>query len=91
MIHRPTPSFTANNNTNVACVFRIWGDLEIAHGHFQDPKTAQPSRDGWAISGFWAISRWAKGIFWILKRPSPFQDLEIAQDIFEIAQGHFYD
>ena len=22
---------------------------------------------------------------------SPFQDLEIAQDIFEIAQGHFYD
>jgi len=62
----------------VARVFRIWGDLEIAHGHFQDPETAQPSRDGWAVSGFWAISRWAKGIFRILKRPSPFQDLEIA-------------
>ena len=63
----------------------------IAHGHFQDPETAQPSRDGWAVSGFWAISRWAKGVFRILKRPSPFQDLKIAQDIFEIAQGHFYD
>ena len=75
----------------VARVFRIWGNLEIAHGHFQDPETAQPSRDGWAVSGFWAISRWAKGIFRILKRLSPFQDLEIAQDIFEIAQGHFYD
>jgi len=47
--------------------------------------------NGWAVSGFWAISRWAKGVFRILKRPSPFQDLEIAQDIFEIAQGHFYD
>ena len=44
-----------------------------------------------AFSGFWAISRWAKGVFRILKRPSQFQDLEIAQDIFEIAQGHFYD
>ena len=50
----------------VARVFRIWGDLEIAHGHFQDLKTAQPSRDGWAVSGFWAISRWAKGVFRIL-------------------------
>jgi len=62
---------------DVARVFRIWGDLEI-----DCP---------WAFSGFWAISRWAKGVFRILKRPSPFQDLKIAQDIFEIAQGHFYD
>ena len=55
---------------HVARVFRIWGDLEIAHGHFQDPETAQSSRDGWAVSGFRAISRWAKGVFRILKRPS---------------------
>ena len=32
----------------VAHVFRIWGDLEMDHGRFQDPETAQPSRDGWA-------------------------------------------
>ena len=51
---------------NVARVFTIWGDLEIAHGHFQDPETAQPSGDGWAVTGFWAISRWAKGVFRIL-------------------------
>jgi len=35
---------------NVARVFRIWGDLEIAHGHFQD---FGQSRDGLrAFSGF---------------------------------------
>ena len=44
-----------------------------------------------AFSGFGAISRLPMGIFRILKWPNPFQDLEIAQDIFEIAQGHFYD
>ena len=52
-------------HVSVARVFRIWGDLEIAHGHLN-------------VSGFWAISRWAKGVFRILKRPSPSQDLEIA-------------
>jgi len=53
-------------SAHVARVFRIWGDLEIAHRHFQDPETAQPSGDGWAVTGFWAISRWAKGDFRIL-------------------------
>jgi len=62
---RPSVKTPVLHNT-VARVFRIWGDLEIAHGHFQDPEMAQPSRDGWAVSGFWAISRWAKGVFRIL-------------------------
>ena len=38
---RPSVKTPVLHNT-VARVFRIWGDLEIAHGHFQDPEMAQP-------------------------------------------------
>jgi len=74
----------------VAHVFRIWGDLEIAHLEIsQNPETAQPSGDGWAVSGFGEISRWAKGVFRILKRPSPFQDLQIARTFLRLPKGIF--
>jgi len=45
--------------------------------------------DGWAVSGFGEISRWAKGVFRILKRPSPFQDLQIARTFLRLPKGIF--
>jgi len=91
--HHPSPKIKKipkNTNGRLAIpalaglLVRIWGDLEIAHGHFQDPETAQPSRDGWAVSGFWEISRWAKGVFRILKRPSPFQILRLPRTFLRL-------
>jgi len=79
-------------HANVARVFRIWGDLEIAHGHFQDPEMAQPSGDGWSVLGFWAISRGANlprafSGFW--NGPARFRILRLPRTFLRLPKGIF--
>ena len=36
-----TDAMHTAGRVHVARVFRIWGDLEMGHGRFQDPENAQ--------------------------------------------------